>query len=140
MHLIWASKSNQQFKQCRYQQKNQASYLLELGMEARPRGHLANYLHFQNDFAAVPGLSRESLTLAQAEPVFWWWSENGCMHDRRFLDTGMSAVLLFGRSKCRMLRFHAETPVFPFQSLYFGRVLQSKGKHCLPKSLRKHQL
>lgn len=82
----------------------------------------------------------ESLTLGGAEPVFWWCSESGCMDDRRSSYAGVSAAMLFRRSKCRMLRLREATSVFPFQPLYFGRVLQVEGRHRLPKSLRKHPL
>lgn len=95
---------------------------------------------FQNDFIAVPGLSREGLALGQADQVFWGCSDNGHVHDQHGFYAGVSAVMLFGGSKCRMLRFHEAISVFAFQPLYFGRASQPKGKRCLPKSVGKHQL
>lgn len=62
------------------------------------------------------------------------------MHDQLHFFTDVSAVMLFRRSKCRMLRFHKETSVVAFQLLYFGWASQPKGKCCLPESLRRHQL
>lgn len=42
----------------------------------------AEPLPFQNGFAAVPGLSRETLTLGEADQVFWECSEDGHMQDQ----------------------------------------------------------
>lgn len=59
------------------------------------RADPADPLPFQNDFIAVPGLSREGLTLGQADQVFWGCSDNGHVHDQRGFYADVSAVMLF---------------------------------------------